>query len=252
VFRFTTNGQFTVLASFDGIAGSVPMAGLIQDNDGSFYGTASADGVNFFGTVFKMDSNNNLSALYSFGQQQDAFGNALDGATPEASLVLGTDGNLYGTTAYGGPFTNFIDAAGDIGAGVVFRISTDGTFTDLLFFNGTNGQYPEAPLLQGLDGRLSGTTTVGGPFEDGTVFQLDLGLAPLQPVFRTISPAAGVLVLTWSSIPGKTYQLQYSTNIITRGWSNLNSTVTATNDSVTTSDSIGAAPRRFYRVQMLP
>jgi uncharacterized repeat protein (TIGR03803 family) len=228
------------------------MASLIQGNDGSFYGTASLDGANLFGTVFKMDSNNNLSALYSFGQRQDGFGNALDGATPEASLLLGNDGNLYGTTAYGGPFTNFIDAAGDIGGGVVFKISTDGTFTDLLLFNGTNGQYPEAPLLQGTDGKLYGTTTVGGPFGDGTVFQLDLGLPPFPPVLRTVSAAGTTLILTWSAIPGKTYQLQYSTNLPTRGWSNLNSTITATNALVTTSDSIGPSPRRFYRVQMLP
>jgi uncharacterized repeat protein (TIGR03803 family) len=106
--------------------------------------------------------------------------------------------------------------------------------------------------LQGLDGKLYGTTTTGGPFEDGTVFRLDLGLPSFQPVFRTISPAGGVLTLTWSAIPGKTYQLQYSTNLLTRGWSNLNSTITATNDSVTTSDSISPAPRRFYRVQLLP
>jgi uncharacterized repeat protein (TIGR03803 family) len=252
VFRFTTNGQFTVLASFDGVAGALPMAGLVQDNDGNFYGTTSADGANLFGTVFKMDSNNTLSALYSFGQQQDAFGNALDGASPEASLLLANDGNLYGTTAYGGPFTNFIDASGDIGAGAVFRITTTGTFTDLLFFNGTNGQYPEAPLLQGTDGKLYGTTTTGGSFQDGTVFQLDLGLPAFPPVFREVSPTGSTLALTWAAVPGKTYQLQYSTNLPARGWSNLNSAITATNATVTTSDSIGPDPRRFYRVQMLP
>jgi uncharacterized repeat protein (TIGR03803 family) len=252
VFRLTTNGQFTVLASFDGVTGSTPMAGMVQGNDGTFYGTASAAGVNLFGTVFEMDSNNNLSALYSFGQQQDGFGNALDGATPEASLLLANDGNLYGTTAYGGPFTNFIDASGDIGAGVVFRISTSGTFTNLLFFNGTNGQFPEAPLIQGTDGQLYGTTTTNSPSGNGTVFQLDLGLPAFPPVFRTVSPAGSTLTLTWSAVPGKTYQLQYSTNLLAPGWSNLNSAITATNATVTTFDPVGPAPRRFYRVQMLP
>jgi uncharacterized repeat protein (TIGR03803 family) len=252
VFRFTTNGQFTTLASFDGVAGSVPLAGLVQANDGNFYGTASAAGANSFGTVFKMDANNNLSALYTFGQELDPFGNALDGATPEASLLLANDGNLYGTTAYGGPYTNFIDSSGDIGAGVVFRISTNGTFSNLWLFDGTNGQYPEAPLLQATDGKLYGTTTTGGPFEAGTVFQLDLGLPALPPVFRTVSRAGGTLSLSWSSVPGKTYQLQYLTNLATRSWSNLNNTVTATNATATTSDAIGPAPRRFYRIQMLP
>ena len=54
-------------------------------------------------------------------------------------MVQGTDGDLYGTTAHGGAN----------GYGTVFRVKPDGTLTTLFSFNGTNGAYPFAGLIQG-------------------------------------------------------------------------------------------------------
>ena len=81
---------------------------------------------------------------------------------PSAWLVQGSDGNFYSTTEYGG-------ASGD---GTVFQVTTNGTLTTLVSFNGTNGGYPCAGLVQGSDGNFYGTTPQGGLLGDGTVFQM--------------------------------------------------------------------------------
>ena len=101
--------------------------------------------------MFKISTNGALTSLYSF-----TGGN--DGADPEAGLVQGSDGNFYGTTAYGG--TN--------GAGTVFKISTNGALTSLYSFTGGNdGADPLAGLVQGSDGSFYGTTDGGGQAEPG-------------------------------------------------------------------------------------
>ena len=82
---------------------------------------------------------------------------------PGAALVQGTDGNLYGTTAYGGAY----------GQGTVFQATTNGVLTTLVSFNGTNGAHPSAALLQAGDGNFYGTTAFGGTNgNNGTVFQM--------------------------------------------------------------------------------
>ncbi|HEY1662801.1 MAG TPA: choice-of-anchor tandem repeat GloVer-containing protein [Verrucomicrobiae bacterium] len=85
------------------------------------------------------------------------------GANPVGALTQGWDGNFYGTTSAGGAN----------GYGTVYRISTDGTFTNLYSFNGgTDGVGPNAALVQGSDGNFYGTTTGGGSNGYGTIFQI--------------------------------------------------------------------------------
>jgi uncharacterized repeat protein (TIGR03803 family) len=85
-------------------------------------------------------------------------------------LIQGSDGNLYGTTAYnngGNP------GSGTEGSGTVFQISTNGALISLYFFPGsTEGANPEAGLVQGSDGNFYGTTDDGGPDNYGTVFKI--------------------------------------------------------------------------------
>ena len=94
---------FTSLYSFTGTNdGANPYAGLVQGSDGNFYGTTSRrrrHDTARYGTVFKISTNGALTTLYSF-----TGGN--DGANPAAGLVQGSDGNFYGTTAYGGGTTS--------------------------------------------------------------------------------------------------------------------------------------------------
>jgi uncharacterized repeat protein (TIGR03803 family) len=159
VFKISTNGALTILYSFTSPDdGASPDAALVQGGDGNFYGTTYTGGTSNAGTVFKISTNGAngaLTSLYSFSY-------GYDGGRPDG-LVLGGDGNFYGTTEYGG--TN--------GSGTVFKISTNGVLATLYSFTGsTNGAYPQAALVQGSDASFYGTTKGGGTNGYGTVFRI--------------------------------------------------------------------------------
>jgi uncharacterized repeat protein (TIGR03803 family) len=158
VFKITPSGNETVLHSFGGANdGQKPNAGLILGNDGNFYGTTSAGGVNAQGTVFKITPSGTQTVLYSFGTTSS------DAASPGTALVSGTDGSFYGTTIAGG--TN--------GWGTVFKVTTTGAETVLYSFGaGNDGALPYAALALGNDGNFYGTTTFGGTNGYGAVFKM--------------------------------------------------------------------------------
>jgi uncharacterized repeat protein (TIGR03803 family) len=176
-----------------------------------------------------------LSALYSFT-------GGSDGANPAAGLVLGTDGNFYGTAEYGGAN----------GSGTVFKITSGGVLTLVYTFTGgDDGAYPNSALVQGTDGNFYGTTSSGGAYGNGAIFRLSL-VSPPRPVFQSVTKAGGTIALTWSALAGQTYQLQFKTNLNQMSWNNLGSIITATNSTATALDSIGPDPQRFYRVKIGP
>jgi uncharacterized repeat protein (TIGR03803 family) len=153
LFAINTDGSnFTNFYSFTGLNdGSEPEAALIFSNN-LLYGTASAGGTGGAGTVFAVDTNGLFfTNLYSFGGEAD-------GMTPLSSLYL-TNNFLYGTTEYGGVFSN----------GTVFAVGTDGkVFTNLYTFTGADdGGNPVAGLV---GDALYGTTLNGGNAGDGALF----------------------------------------------------------------------------------
>jgi uncharacterized repeat protein (TIGR03803 family) len=166
VFQITTNGALTTLYSFTGgNDGAYCWAGLVQGSDGFFYGTTHWGGANGYGTVFKISTNGAFTSLHSFAGTY-----SFDGANP-SGLVQGSDGYFYGTTPNGGYY----------GQGNVFRISINGTVTNLYsFVDNNNGILadPLAGLVQGSDGYLYGTTygynpTFGkNPNHTGFVFKI--------------------------------------------------------------------------------
>ena len=87
------------------------------------------------------------------------------GLSPEAALIQGGDGTLYGTTVGGG--TN--------GCGTVFKVSTNGSSFTLLhtFSNSPDGAYPYGGLMLASDGALYGTTSSGGNTNAGTLFKVN-------------------------------------------------------------------------------
>ncbi|MGA3283469.1 MAG: choice-of-anchor tandem repeat GloVer-containing protein [Verrucomicrobiota bacterium] len=85
-----------------------------------------------------------------------------DGANPAGALVLGSDGNFYGTTEGGGFY----------GCGTIFRMTTNGELTTLVSFNNANGVFPAAGLVQGSDGNFYGTAEYGGAYSYGTIFRM--------------------------------------------------------------------------------
>jgi len=164
-FQVTPAGVLTPLASFSGATGANSASALVLGTNGLFYGTTeyggntSLNGANAgFGTVFKMTSAGALTTLVSFG--------GTNGSYCISSLVQGSDGNFYGTTAGGGW------GWAVTGGGTVFRMTPTGVLASLVSFNGANGNSPQAPLLQANDGNLYGTTTYGGPNGGGTVFRV--------------------------------------------------------------------------------
>lgn len=156
---------FTDLADLTYSTGGGPQyEALIQGPDGNFYGTTELGGPNNgFGTAFKMTPSGTLTVIYNFGS---FFG---DGLAPFGGLVLGTDGNFYGTTAGGGANN----------AGTVFKLTPAGKETILHNFDTTDGKTPVASLIQASNGKFYGTTEYGGANMSqcsnlgcGTVFEI--------------------------------------------------------------------------------
>jgi uncharacterized repeat protein (TIGR03803 family) len=239
LFKLATNGTFSSLYSFTGTNdGAYPYAGLVQGPDGNFYGTTFSGGTNGYGTAFEFATNGTLTTLVSFANT--------NGANPQAGLVRGSDGNFYGTTSAGGAYTNLSGA----GYGTIFKLGTNGTLTMLVSFDGTNGASPEAGLIQGADGNFYGTTTLGGTNGYGTVFQLSAIVPP--PKFQTVTRAGTTVTLTWSATVGQNYQMLYKTNLSQAVWNNLDNSLIATNPTMTTFDATGPDRQRFYRILLIP
>jgi uncharacterized repeat protein (TIGR03803 family) len=119
IFQITSAGQLTTLYNFCVTTycrdGAGPIGGLIRGANGNFYGTTSAGGANFQGTVFEITPAGKLTTLYSFCSKASCS----DGEFPIAGLVQATDGTLYGTTADGG---NLSCISGGYGCGTVFSL----------------------------------------------------------------------------------------------------------------------------------
>ncbi len=81
----------------------------------------------------------------------------------------------------------------------------------------------------------------------------DVNVTPLpEPVFQSVTRTNNNIDLTWSTVPGFVYQVQYTANLSPTTWSNLDGTITATGNTLSASYPIGTAPRRFYRAVLLP
>jgi uncharacterized repeat protein (TIGR03803 family) len=162
VFKLSPDGSsFTVLYNFTGASGdgASPRGTLIEGSDGALYGTTLSGGVGNYGTIFTLNKNgSDYSVLRDLA--------AGDGTRPEAGLLEASDGDLYGTASVN---------AGSIG-GTVFKLHKNGSnFAVLHTFTGGagDGSYPFASLVEGNDGALYGTTSQGGPADNGTVFALN-------------------------------------------------------------------------------
>jgi uncharacterized repeat protein (TIGR03803 family) len=161
VFKVGTNGSETALYSFTGGAdGASPESFLIEDVSGNLYGTTYGGGASGAGTVF-MITGTKETVLYSFGSQTN------DGSAPEAGLAFDSSGNLYGTTTSGGLY----------GGGTVFQLvpSGSGSWTENILYNfgsATDGSIPVAGVTLDASGNLYGTTSAGGVYGYGRVFEL--------------------------------------------------------------------------------
>jgi uncharacterized repeat protein (TIGR03803 family) len=208
VFRINRDGSgHSILRSFgsDTTDGQNPAAGLIHASDGTLYGTTYSGGSSNYGTVFKLSTDGSgYAILRSFTGSGD------DGSSPQAALVAGGDGLLYGVTYYGGTnrvgtvfklnkdgggyglvhtFSGSQDGANPLGitegpgemlygaadSGIVFKLDRSGGGFGVLhhFPYGVldDGSYPAPPTL-GSNGALYGTTYRGGETDLGILYKV--------------------------------------------------------------------------------
>jgi len=163
---------FSVLHGFnDSPDGSAPWSGLARDAYGNLYGTTSLGGLYGYGMVFRVSKRGSgwiLDPLYSFPNPNQ--GN--DGALPNAPVVIGPGGSLYGTTTIGGG-----------NQGIVFKLnppprvceSTLCPWVETIlyeFTGGTDGGNPYSPVILDAAGNVYGTTQSGGAANLGAAFEL--------------------------------------------------------------------------------
>jgi uncharacterized repeat protein (TIGR03803 family) len=179
VFKLAPSGALNTLHIFCSelhcVDGALPFAGVMQAANGVLYGTAARGGIRAFnicpnstgdtcGVIFQIAPSGGYSVLYEFCQQT----NCADGDNPQATLVQGRNGNIYGTTFTGGAGT-----AGD--GGTVFEVTASGKLTTLYSFctqtNCSDGAGPNS-LILGANGNFYGTTLTGGSQQDGAVFEV--------------------------------------------------------------------------------
>ena len=168
IFRMATNGTIKIVHNFTGLDGFNPAGPLVQGKDGNLYGTTQYGGAvsDDTGTVFKLSLPSlTLSTLFSFDPLNLGSTN-VDGAFPVAGLLLGPDGNFYGSASNGGANTG----------GTLFKITTGGVFTKLFDFGSAdaNGALPYATLMEHTNGVFYGLTSGGGTFASGEFYSLTL------------------------------------------------------------------------------
>lgn len=141
--------------------GQSPVGLLVWDyGTGMLYGMTSAGGQFGYGTLFEFNPTTKAETVLH------SFGGASDGASPHGSLILASNGNLYGLTSAGGLY----------GQGGLFEYNVQAQSYSLLysFVGGTfDGGAPDGTLLEATDGKFYGTTSTGGANNVGTLFSFD-------------------------------------------------------------------------------
>ena len=154
--------RFTALYTFQGgTDGENPNGAVVFDAAGNIYGTTVSGGDHGFGTVFQATRSGGTwteTVLYSFDGPH--------GATPTASVILDSNGNLYGTTSAGGAHA----------WGTVFELTPSGSgWTEQVLYNFTNGNDGRSPaggVIFDSAGNLYGSAQNNGQNFGGTVFKL--------------------------------------------------------------------------------
>ena len=201
--QLTLGGVLTILHNFadDGHEGEVPGGPLVQGPDGAFYGVTRGSEVSpTAGVDFKVSPNQSFQVLH-------VLSGGADGNKPATALLLGSDGNFYGTTADGGNAAA-ANCAPD-GCGTAYQLTPAGAFTTLHTFAGgipsiqsplVDGAGPTAPLVQS-DGGFFYGTQAGGTSSPPVFFDMVLNPGVSAPIAISLSPAqVGVnstATLTW-------------------------------------------------------
>jgi uncharacterized repeat protein (TIGR03803 family) len=202
IFRITlSSGAFSTVYTFCTQSGcpdgSYPNNGgvhavypLVVGTDGNLYGTTEQGGANDAGSLFKFTTSGTLTTVYSFCST------CTTGYSPQ-QIILGSDGNFYGTTTYGA--TDY---------GEIFQYTSAGVLTTLHTFEGTDGYGSGSYLMQDTNGNFYGTTYYGGVSSTncncGTVFELATGLSPFVTALPSSSATGKSVKILGTSLKGAT------------------------------------------------
>jgi uncharacterized repeat protein (TIGR03803 family) len=167
VYRMTLGGKLTIVYAFcpalpctDG-AGPT---GLVQGEGGNFYGSTSVTANSYGGyggTIFSMSPGGELKVLHTFCSHV----NCMDGDLSLYPPILGSDGNLYGVTYFGG----------NQEGGVLWEVTAAGAYKVLYNFCGKSGGCKSAnpfTVVRDFNGDFFGTTASGGGNNSGVVFEI--------------------------------------------------------------------------------
>lgn len=159
IFEYDLNGTYTKKIDLSSTTGGVPFGALVAAPNGSLYALASNGGTANLGTVFEYDYVNNVC-----NKKVDL--TLVNGSAPQGSMILATDGNLYGLTFGGGTSSQ----------GTIFQYSvSSGTYTKLFNLStATTGSFPSGDLVQASNGKFYGMARSGGASSGGTIFEYDL------------------------------------------------------------------------------
>ena len=173
IFKVKPDGSgYTLVHDFSGGAsdGKRPYTPLVETSPGVLHGTAPLGGTADMGVIYRVDmATSVVTVAHSFGAPGD-------GTRPYSGL-LKAGGKLYGTTTIGGTYNE----------GTVYEFDeVTGTVTPLHHFNAAmgDGKFPYGELMQASNGRVYGTTSLGGPLGGGTVWELIPGPTPQMTVLH--------------------------------------------------------------------
>jgi uncharacterized repeat protein (TIGR03803 family) len=154
----------TTLATFSGTNGQNPEGGVIMDGSGNLFGTTFNGGANGFGEVFELAHGaTSVTVLASFAA-------TITGKNPIGSLIMDSNGDLFGTTKTSGSGSD----------GTVWELVDGATsITTIAAFTGTNGKNPYGGLVRDSNGDLFGTTNVGGTSNLGSIYEIASGTSTI-------------------------------------------------------------------------
>ncbi len=175
------NMTYNMLVSFNDDNGALPTNSVLMQATNNFlYGTTTWGGFSNMGVVFSYDIHHrHFSKLYDFESSQ--------GSYPTGSLTQANNGILYGVSAYGG--TN------DQGVIFNYNIATE-AYAKLYNFDEENGSVPFGSLIQGAGNLLYGSTTTGGTYGTGVIFNFNLNSNNYAVVSNCDGPSAGSIPMS--------------------------------------------------------
>lgn len=178
IYRYR-HGRYGVLHTFSvlddkgaNVDGAFPGVALTAGQHDEFYGMTSSGGTNGTGTLFRISASGHFAVLHIFSAT-DGKGFNEDGAAPLRTLIIGKDGNLYGTTRLGG----------QSGLGVAWVMTPWGSFSVIHQYVATEGH--AASLLQARDGYLYGCGVWPLPrLGPGTLYRMDPTGSRFEVLYR--------------------------------------------------------------------